>query len=268
MGRNLSGFRCSGAEGAGAQAFSPRFTVNEPGAIWVTGSTLMTCPAGAPNCAASQAGTASGAALSNNGFAMTMVDADADATTFNSSSSTFSPPAAYEVLFAGLCFGGRVTAGGGGTAAPNAAARGTALLATPAGDYTPVSGAVTDSAAIAGAYVAFADVNALVRVGGAGRYAVANVQSGTGVECSERAADDVAHGAVARYGEHGRARDVDRHDDVAPTTTSKLTLALAPAARVPTSNVPEAADVVPAGSGSATTTPVAASSPVFVVVSV
>ncbi len=170
--------------GAGAQAFSPRFTVNEPGAIWVTGSTLMTCPAGAPNCAASQAGTATGAALNNNGFVMTMVDTDADAATFNSSSSTFAPPAAHEVLFAGLYFGGRVTAGaGGGTAAPNAAARGNALLQTPAGgSYVPVTGTVVDSAGIAGAYVAFADVTALVRAGGAGRYAVANVQSGTGMD--------------------------------------------------------------------------------------
>jgi len=45
--------------------FAPRFAANEPGAIWVTGSTLMTCPALAANCAASQAGAASGAALSN-----------------------------------------------------------------------------------------------------------------------------------------------------------------------------------------------------------
>ena len=51
----------------------------------------MTCPATDANCAASQAGTATGAALSNNGFAMVPVDTDADPATFNSSSSTFTP---------------------------------------------------------------------------------------------------------------------------------------------------------------------------------
>lgn len=164
--------------------FVARYSANEPGAIWVTGSTLMTCPAAAANCAASQAGIAAGAALNNNGFAMTPVDVDADPATFNSSSSTFTPPAGHEVLFAGLYFGGRVTPGGGGGApAPNAAARGNALLQTPtSGSYVPVSGAVADSTVIAGAYVSFADVTALVRAGGAGRYGVANVQSGTGLD--------------------------------------------------------------------------------------
>jgi large repetitive protein len=162
--------------------FSARFSTNEPGAIWVTGSTLMTCPAAAATCAASQAGTATGAALSNNAYAMVPVDVDADPATFSSSSSTFTPPAAYEVLFAGLYFGGRLTAGGGGgAAAPNAAARGTAFLRTPAGaGYVPVTGTVADSTVVAGSYVAFADVTALVRSGGAGRYFVGNVQSGTG----------------------------------------------------------------------------------------
>lgn len=163
--------------------FAARFSTNSSGAIWVTGSTLMTCPAADPNCAASQAGTATGAALNNNGFAMVPVDVDGDPGTFSSSSSTFTPPSAYEVLFAGLYWGGRVTAGGGGAPAPNAAARGTALLQTPtSGGYVPVSGAVADSTAVSGAYVAFADVTALIRQGGAGRYFVANVQSGTGLD--------------------------------------------------------------------------------------
>ena len=86
------------------------------------------------------------------------------------------------MLFAGLYWGGRTSSGGGGApAAPDPGARGTALLRTPAsGTYVPVTGTVTDSAAIASAYVAFADVTAVVRAGGSGRYEVANVQSGTG----------------------------------------------------------------------------------------
>jgi large repetitive protein len=150
--------------------FAARYSANEPGAIWVTGSTLMTCPAAAANCAASQAGTATGAALSNNSFSMVQVDADSDPATFNSSSSTFTPPAAHDVLFAGLYFGGRVTGAGGGGPAPNEAARGTALLQTPtSGGYVPVSGTVANSTAIMNSYVTFADVTALVRAGGSGR---------------------------------------------------------------------------------------------------
>ena len=165
--------------------FVPRYSTNDQGAIWVTGSTLETCPAAAASCAASQAGTATGAALSNNNFAMVPVDVDADPATFNSSSSTFTPPAGSQVLFAGLYWGGR-TSSGGTAPAPNAAARGTALLQTPAsGGYVPIAGTVADSSPAVGiesAYVAFADVTALVTAGGSGRYQVANVQSGTGLD--------------------------------------------------------------------------------------
>ncbi|HWK26533.1 MAG TPA: NEW3 domain-containing protein [Solirubrobacter sp.] len=169
--------------GAGAQSFAPRFTTNDNGAIWVTGNTLMTCPDAAPNCAAARAGTASGAALNNNAYAMQYVDVDGGPATFNASTSTFTPPAADEVLFAGLYFGGRLTAGTGGAAALNAAARASVLLRTPAGGaYVPVAAAVIDSPQVAGAYAGFADVTALVRTGGAGAYTVANVQSGTGLD--------------------------------------------------------------------------------------
>ena len=85
------------------------------------------------------------------------------------------------MLFAGLYFGGRTTAGTGGAPAPNTAARGTALLKPPGSAlYLPVTGEVADSTAVTGAYVAFADVTSQVRAAGAGRYEVANVQSGTG----------------------------------------------------------------------------------------
>ena len=87
------------------------------------------------------------------------------------------------MLFAGLYFGGRTTAGTGGAPAPDAAARGTALFKPPgSAGYAPVTGQVADSTAVTGAYVAFADVTAQVRAAGAGRYEVANVQSGTGLD--------------------------------------------------------------------------------------
>ena len=160
------------------QPFVQRYSTNDQGAIWVTGSTLETCPAAAADCAASQAGTASGAALSNNNFAMVPVDVDADPATFNSSSSTFTPPAGSQVLFAALYWGGRVEAPG--NPAPNPAARGAALLQTPTGGYAPVAGAVADSSRGRGVVRRRRRRHRAGPCGRSGRYRVANVQSGTG----------------------------------------------------------------------------------------
>ena len=145
--------------------FVPRYSTNDQGAIWVTGSTLETCPAAAADCAASQAGTATGAALSNNNFAMVprrrrrgsrhvqLVELDVHA--------AGRQPGAVRGACTGA--GGRARAGAAQPAAPNPAARGTALLQTPASAATTRSPApVADSAAVAGVYVAFADVTALV----------------------------------------------------------------------------------------------------------
>ncbi|MDR9369579.1 hypothetical protein Q5424_10840, partial [Conexibacter sp. JD483] len=174
---------CSSAGAVVEQPFAIRYTTNDTGATWVTGNTLMTCPAAEPACAGAQAGTATGAALNNNGYAMTYVDVDGDPTTFDSSTASFAPPADAQVLFAGLYWGGRVTAGTRGAVAPAAGARGAVLLRTPAsGGYVPVSGSVADSAAVPGAYGGFADVTAQVVAGGAGQYTVANVQAGTGLD--------------------------------------------------------------------------------------
>lgn len=178
---------CLGSSGIAAavveQPFAVRYETNDHGGIWVTGSTQMTCPAVDPACAAAQAGTARGAALSNNAYAMGRVDVDADPATFASSASTVAPPAGYSVLWAGLYWGGRTSAGTGGAVAPSVAARGSVLLRTPgSGGYVPVAGAVADSAAVSGAYTGFAEVTGLVAAGGPGRYTVANVQSGTGLD--------------------------------------------------------------------------------------
>lgn len=175
-----------GSESARAvveQPFVVRYSANDNGGIWVTGDTLMTCPAAVAGCAAAQAGTASGAALNNNGYAMGFVDVDGDSATFNSSTSTYAPPEGSSVLFAGLYWGGRVTAGSGGLPAVAPAARGSVLLRGPGASAWPaVNGAVADSGAVPGAYSGFADVTALLQAGGAGQWSVANVQAGTGLD--------------------------------------------------------------------------------------
>jgi uncharacterized repeat protein (TIGR01451 family) len=159
--------------------FAPRFTTNVPGNVTIVGNTLMTCPASA-TCATVQQGGGSGAATSNNAYSMQRVDVDADPSTFDSSSATLALPAGARVLFAGLYYGARVTAG------TSDAARATVRLRVPgaAGYQTlgPAGTVLDNSTIVAGAYGAFVNVTAQVAAAGPGTYTVANVQSATGVD--------------------------------------------------------------------------------------
>lgn len=167
----------------GDRAFAPRFAANVTGGnITVAANTLMTCPAADVNCSAAQAATATGSALSNNAYAMARVDIDADPTTFSSSSAQLNLPAGAQVLFAGLYYGGRTSAGSGGAPAPSAASRAQVRLGVPGGGYQTLTGVVDDSAAISAAYQGFVDVTAQVVTAGSGVYTVADVQAGTGVD--------------------------------------------------------------------------------------
>ena len=158
--------------------FTARYTANTTGEVAIVGNTVLTCPPGAGGCAAVLAG----ADGRNNDFTMTYVDIDGDPATFASSSADLSVPAGAQVLFAGLYWGGRSGAGGGGAAAPNAGIRETVKLKVPgAGAYATVTGAETgDVADGANAYQAFADVTAQVTAAGGGTYTVADVQASTG----------------------------------------------------------------------------------------
>ena len=173
-----------GTTGAGAVVevpFATQFAASARGGVATVANTLMTCPAAAANCLESRAGTTTGAALNNNAYAMERVDADADLTTFDSSTATLALPAGATVQFAGLYYGARTSKGTGGEAATNAAARGTVLFQAPGSlGYSTLSATVFDSAAVAAAYTGFVDVTAQVTAAGPGEYTVANVQSGTG----------------------------------------------------------------------------------------
>ncbi len=168
----------------GDRAFSPRFSQNVPGGnLTIAANTLLSCPAAAPDCLAARAGTATGAALSNNAYAMAYVDVDADPTTFSSSRAQLNLPAGAEVAFAGLYFGGRTPAGTGGAPAPNPAARAQARLAVPgASSYQTVTGIADDATSVVGAYQGFVDVTQQVSGAGPGVYTVADAQAGTGLD--------------------------------------------------------------------------------------
>lgn len=175
---------------AADRAFAQRFTTNDTGDILAIGNTVETCQAGtsssqAPTttCAAAQGAapaTAANNGIINNSFNMVYVDTDNDASTFNSSSSNLSLPAGAQVLFAGLYWGGEVTAGSGGSAAPNAAARNTIKFKTPGGAYQTLTATTLDDGQII--YQGFKDVTSLVQAGGNGQYTVGNLQTGTGAD--------------------------------------------------------------------------------------
>lgn len=161
------------------RAFTPRFSQNVQGEITVAANTLMTCPETDTRCPGAQAGT--GSTLNNNQFRMGYVDIDGDPSTFNSSSAELTLPLGARVLFAGLYYGAKTSAGTGGTQAPNTSARGTVKFKLPGGSaYQTLTAAVDDSTEVARAYGAFVDVTALVQTAGPGVYTVADVQAGTG----------------------------------------------------------------------------------------
>jgi uncharacterized repeat protein (TIGR01451 family) len=164
--------------------FTVRFSTNDTGNIAIVGNTLMTCPTAAANCVAAQNGTATGSALSNNAYNMQHIDADGDpATTLNSSRATLSLPAGSTVLFAGLYWGGRTSAGSGGQAAPNPAARGSVDFRTPGGVYTTLTASpLDDSVRVPNTYAGFADITSQVAAAGSGEYWAGDVQSGTGLD--------------------------------------------------------------------------------------
>jgi hypothetical protein len=151
--------------------FTPRFATTTHGTITAVGNTLMTCPIAAANCAAARGGSA----YNDNDFTMERVDADADGTTFDSSSATVALPAGSTVVWAGLYWG----------ADSAAANRGTVSFMAPGGSYQSISATGADiltSTTWPTRYRAFRDVTALVAAGGNGSYTVANVQADTGAD--------------------------------------------------------------------------------------
>ena len=183
------------------RAFTPRFSTNDTGNITMAANTLLTCPTAAAGCARAQqtGGVASGTdnTINNNNYTMQYVNTAAGtvagAPTFDSSSATLSLPSTATVLFAGLYWGGDLSAGAaGGAPAPGGvppggvAAAGRVGFRAP-GDaaYSTLNAAAADLnfSTLAGQtnrYGGFVNVTSQVQAAGAGTYSVANVQAGTG----------------------------------------------------------------------------------------
>ncbi|MBI5170149.1 MAG: DUF11 domain-containing protein [Candidatus Eisenbacteria bacterium] len=148
------------------RAFTPRFSVNQPGDITLIGNTVMSCNGGG-NCNNSRAGT--GNAINNNDNTMAYVDIDGVSTTVSSSTATLTLPTGATVTWAGLYWGGYTTN----------ALRNTVKIATPASSaYSTYTATRLDASG--SAYQGFAEVTSLVRAAGAGVYRVADVRSTPG----------------------------------------------------------------------------------------
>jgi uncharacterized repeat protein (TIGR01451 family) len=163
------------------RAFTARFSTNASGDIAIVGNTLETCPVSAADCVNARAGI--GSTLNNNSFTMERVDVDR--TGLDSSSARLTLPAGARVLFAGLYYGARTTAGTGGKAAPDASPAGLRrvdLKVPGSAVFERLSSQVDQSTDVTGAYAAFVDITSQVQRAGSGGYTVAGVQAATGMD--------------------------------------------------------------------------------------
>ena len=89
----------------------------------------MSCLDSLPACGNVRDGVGTG--LNNNDRTLTWIDVDGDPATFDSSSADLALPPGARVLFAGLYYGGKLSAGTGGSPAPNPGARNTVRFKAP-----------------------------------------------------------------------------------------------------------------------------------------
>ena len=176
---------------AAAVPFNVAFHTQDNGSIGIFGNSLQTCPTAASGCTNAQMGIGSGDALDNNSYNMAFVNVDPGGVRTSSSSADVmtapSTPAGSTVLWAGLFWGARQTAGTGGV--NSVGPIGQMLLRTPASStyqtITALPADVTTSTNDpdnAGAYQGFADITSIVKAAGPGTYFGANVAAATGAD--------------------------------------------------------------------------------------
>jgi uncharacterized repeat protein (TIGR01451 family)/MYXO-CTERM domain-containing protein len=157
-----------------------RFQLTQRGDITVAANSLLTCSGGTSggvSCANARAGV--GAARRNNDYTMARIDADGDASTFDSSSADLVLPMGATVSWAGLYWMCQT----GDRSVPNASRRNVAKLRVPGGAYAERTADRLDTGVRVGgldAYLAFDDVTSEVRAAGVGTYWVADVQCTNG----------------------------------------------------------------------------------------
>ncbi|MCL2788808.1 MAG: DUF11 domain-containing protein, partial [Micrococcales bacterium] len=162
--------------------FAPRFTANANGAIATIGNTLLICR---PGTACTQGLDGQGSYVNNNDFEMLMLNADpaAPPSMKNSSSSRLTLPTGASVLWAGLYWGARITAGTNGN--PSEGNRAQISFKPPGrAAYQTLTSTVHFGPNTGGgnAYQEFADVTSLVTTAGSGEYWVGDISAATGYD--------------------------------------------------------------------------------------
>ncbi|MDR3360901.1 MAG: hypothetical protein LBO20_09745, partial [Bifidobacteriaceae bacterium] len=160
--------------------FAKVFQANANGAIISIGNSLLTCPdtAGQP-CVDGRAG----GAWDNNDYRMVHLDVDADASTYNSSSSQLNLPDGAQVLFAGLYWGARLDAGSQGVKGDPDQAQFIKLKVPGDSAYQDIEGTVVaQNGGQKNAYQSYKDITGIVKAAGNGDYWGANVNAGTGLD--------------------------------------------------------------------------------------
>ena len=157
------------------RAFGPRFTVNTQGDIAIAANSLESCLDALGGLR--ERPQRHGPDLNNNNRTVTWIDRDTDPDTFDSSSADLALPPGATVLFAGLYYGGQLTAGNGGSGPPNPSARNQVRFKAP-GDTSYRRAPRRDDAS--SSYQGFVNVTARVAAAGVGTYWTADVQLGTG----------------------------------------------------------------------------------------
>jgi uncharacterized repeat protein (TIGR01451 family) len=155
------------------RSFARRFNTRTNGDITMIANTVQKCPSS----------TTCTAATNNNNVTTAYIDVDSDATTFNSSSSTFALPAGASVLFAGLYWGGDPSTGTGGSSAPTPADKNKVKLKVPgATAYQTVVASTYDQESATSEFQSFADITSLLPTSPSGVFTLANLQVGRGVD--------------------------------------------------------------------------------------
>jgi len=171
--------------------FQVKYTTNANGAMVTIGNNLLTCPDGSVSTTVGQVSCAdarAGASVNNNSYTMGYLDTDNDPATFNSSAAQLSLPTGATVLWAGLYWGARLTAGTGGTSVPTNTTTINSMSFKAPGDasYRTINASTAahdqfgPNTASYGAYQRYADVTSIVQSGGSGNYWGADVVAGTG----------------------------------------------------------------------------------------
>jgi uncharacterized repeat protein (TIGR01451 family) len=173
----ITGLFVSAVSGQTIDPFSQRYVFNTNGDIQIIGNTVTACNTAVTDCSNALAGTAN---LTNNNFNAVLIDIDSDSSTFNSSTATLDLPDNTTVLWAGLYWSARTSAGTGGVNAPDRLVRGNIRFKAPgqASYQTLTASELIDVADTT--FRGFVEITSTVASAGEGVYTAANIQASTG----------------------------------------------------------------------------------------